>query len=107
MLKTNHALAFVVIGAASVTMCAAPVGLQSEPLANPLGIDADKPSLSWQSDSTERGWRETAFQILVASRVELLSAGIAEGWDMGTARGETWRVGRPTRDLQAWAGAIA
>jgi alpha-L-rhamnosidase len=50
---------------------------------NPLGIDAMVPHLSWQSDSTERNWRQAAYQILVASSQEQLAAGHADIWDSG------------------------
>jgi alpha-L-rhamnosidase len=34
---------------------------------NPLGIDVANPHLSWQSDSTERNWMQTAYQIVVST----------------------------------------
>ena len=60
-----------------------PVRLRCESLLNPLGIDAEVPHLSWQSDSTERNWRQSAYQILVASSAELLRDGRADVWDSG------------------------
>lgn len=62
---------------------AAPVHLRCESLENPLGIDAEKPSLSWQSDNTERNWRQSAYELLVASRPSLLAHGKADIWDSG------------------------
>lgn len=41
--------------------------LRCEHLVNPLGIDEIKPLLSWELQSEERGKRQTACQILVAS----------------------------------------
>ena len=46
---------------------AAPVHLRCEYLENPLGIDTASPHLSWQSDNTERNWKQAAYEILVAS----------------------------------------
>jgi alpha-L-rhamnosidase len=46
---------------------AGPVKLRCDYLDNPLGIDSEAPRLSWQSDSLARNWRQTAYQILVAS----------------------------------------
>ena len=60
-----------------------PVHLRCESLVNPLGIDAAVPHLSWQSDSTERNWRQSAYQVLVASSAEQVSAGHADVWDSG------------------------
>src|ERR1700735_1148547 len=62
---------------------AAPVHLRCEYLENPLGIDAATPHLSWQSDNTERNWRQAAYEILVASSDENLRSGKADIWDSG------------------------
>ena len=78
LLKTFVALA-VTITAAS----AAPVRLRCEYRENPLGIDAPAPHLSWQSDSTELNWKQSAYQILVASSRDGLAAGHVDVWDSG------------------------
>jgi alpha-L-rhamnosidase len=62
---------------------AAPVNLRTDYRTNPLGIDDTAPNLSWQSDSTERNWRQSAYQILVASSAENLQGGNADVWDSG------------------------
>ena len=62
---------------------AAPVHLRCEYLVNPLGIDQASPRLSWQSNNSERNWKQAAYQILVASTPEQLSAGKADIWDGG------------------------
>ncbi len=62
---------------------ATPVRLRCEYLENPLGLDLLAPHLSWQSDSAERNWRQTAYDILVASSAESLQAGQADIWDSG------------------------
>ncbi|MGD0296957.1 MAG: glycoside hydrolase family 78 protein [Bryobacteraceae bacterium] len=71
---------FVALLAASA-IHATPVHLRCEHLNNPLGMDAERPSLSWQSDNTERNWRQSAYQILVASSTALLNA--PDVWDSG------------------------
>jgi alpha-L-rhamnosidase len=53
--------------AAASAAFAAPVRLQCEYLDNPLGIDSAVPRLSWQNDSLERNWRQSAYQILVSN----------------------------------------
>jgi alpha-L-rhamnosidase len=76
----NVIIAIVVLaGAASAT----PVHLRCEYLENPLGLDVAAPHLSWQSDSTERNWKQAAYEILVASNDENLLAGKADIWDSG------------------------
>ena len=62
---------------------AAPVHLRCEYLVNPIGIDVPSPHLSWQSDNTERNWRQTAYEVLVASNDESLRAGKVDIWDSG------------------------
>lgn len=62
---------------------AAPVNLRCEYRTNPLGIDQTAPRLSWQSDSTERNWKQSAYEILVASSSQNLAAGNADIWDSG------------------------
>jgi alpha-L-rhamnosidase len=68
----------VCLAAASAAV-AAPVRLQCERLNNPLGIDSTVPRLSWQNDSTERNWRQSAYEILVSSA----AGGKPDVWDSG------------------------
>ncbi len=73
----------IMLLASITTAWATPVHLRCEYLVNPLGIDANTPRLSWQSDNSERNWKQAAYQILVASSPELLSAGNPDVWDSG------------------------
>lgn len=75
---------------------ATPVRLRCEYRGNPLGIDASAPRLSWQSDNAERNWKQSAYQILVASSLELLRAGQADVWDSGRIESDD-SVGIPYR----------
>jgi alpha-L-rhamnosidase len=61
----------------------APVRLRCEYLDNPLGIDIAAPHLSWQDDSEERNWSQSAYQILVANSAQELRLGRANVWDSG------------------------
>jgi alpha-L-rhamnosidase len=76
----NALFAFVVLAA---TASAVPIRLRCEYLENPLGIDAALPHLSWQSDNSERNWKQTAYQILVASSADNQRAGKTDVWDSG------------------------
>ncbi len=60
-----------------------PVRLECEARVNPLGVDAARPRLSWVLESAEKGQRQTAYRILVASKPELLQAGQGDLWDSG------------------------
>ncbi|MDT0677181.1 glycoside hydrolase family 78 protein [Autumnicola musiva] len=57
--------------------------LQTEMMVHPEGIDVLNPALSWKLSGTERGLKQTGYQILVASSVEKLSADEADLWDSG------------------------
>src|SRR5580693_8174883 len=60
-----------------------PEKLECESLATPLGMDAEKPTLSWQLRDTRDGARQTAYEVQVASSAANLSAGKADVWDSG------------------------
>src|SRR5579862_4523108 len=62
---------------------AIPTHLHCEYLNNPLGIDVTSPHLSWQSDDAGRNWKQSAYEVLVASREENLQPGNADIWDSG------------------------
>src|SRR5271163_2842329 len=57
--------------------------LRCEYLENPLGIDVRQPRLNWILDSGERGQKQTAYQILVASRADELKNDRGDLWDSG------------------------
>lgn len=58
-------------------------GLRAEYRVDPLGIDERQPQLSWIVESTERGERQTAYRVLVATSAEKLREGAADLWDSG------------------------
>ena len=68
---------------AACTSYAVPVHLRCEAQVNPLGIDTAKPSFSWRSEETVRNWRQSAYQVLVASKLDFLQSGKADVWDSG------------------------
>jgi alpha-L-rhamnosidase len=59
-----------------------------EYLINPLGIDELQPRLTWRVDSNDRGARQTAYRILVASSAEQLAGNIGDLWDSGEVSGD-------------------
>ena len=67
-------------------------GLRCEYLVNPLGIDVEKPRLSWISVESARGWRQSAYQILAASTPENLRKDTGDLWDSGKVNSDqsTW-----------------
>ena len=74
------------IGCAGLRCLVDPDGLRCEYLVNPLGIDDVQPRLSWRLEAVQsdaRGQRQTAYQILVASRRSLLDENQGDRWDTG------------------------
>ena len=69
---------------------AAPVRLRCDHMESPLGIDSEHPRLSWQNDSTERNWTQSAFEIWVAKETRLIAAG--QGGRLGQRQAELFRV---------------
>jgi hypothetical protein len=62
--------------------------LRCEYLKEPLGIDVEKPRLSWMTEVRDqtvevRGLKQTAYQVLVASTPELLAKDWGDLWDSG------------------------
>ncbi len=63
-------------------------GVRCEYKTNPLGIDVKKPRLSWKIASSERGVRQSAYQIRAGADVEGLKAGKKVRWDSGKVASE-------------------
>ena len=87
-MKMIRKLTFVVLAALLLAPLAAlyaadVTNLRCEYLNNPLGIDVARPRLSWVIESTRRGARQTAYQVLVASSEELLKQNKGDVWDSG------------------------
>jgi alpha-L-rhamnosidase len=57
------------------------VDLRCEYLSSPLGLDELHPRLTWRVESSERGERQTAYEILVASEVGKIDS--PDLWDSG------------------------
>ena len=96
----------VLLFAAAVAQAAKlePVALRCEYRVNPLGIDEAQPRLTWRVESGERGQKQTAYQILVASSASALKKNDGDLWDSGKiTSGETVNIvyaGRPLTSRQ-------
>ena len=62
-----------------------PHALRVEHLRAPVGLDVERPRLSWSLRAPEaaRGQRQTAYRIVVASTPERLTPEAADVWDSG------------------------
>jgi alpha-L-rhamnosidase len=57
--------------------------LRCEYLVNPTGIDVTNPRLSWLLESSGRGRKQAAYQVLVATSEEKLAASEGDLWNSG------------------------
>ncbi|HHU26041.1 MAG TPA: alpha-rhamnosidase, partial [Bacteroidales bacterium] len=62
--------------------------LRCEFMQNPVGIDVEQPSLSWEINANARGVKQTGYRVLVASSLEKLNADESDIWDSGWVRSE-------------------
>jgi alpha-L-rhamnosidase len=85
-MKIKIYIAIISIWFLSFSKVIAQISLQNttcEMLENPLGIDVLKPRLAWHIISNERNVMQTAYQVLVSSSLEKLSANEGDLWDSG------------------------
>lgn len=80
--RAGDVAAFTQPGPAALTL----YELRCEYLRNPLAVEDERPRLSWRLTATERGERQTAYQVLAATRPDLLHPGVADLWDSGAVR---------------------
>ena len=81
--STRRVPALLILLGLTMTAHAVPVHLRCESVNNPLGIDVANPHLSWQSDSVERNWVQTAYQIVVSTSPSPALDASARVWDSG------------------------
>jgi len=111
--RTRFGLAVFILGAASLLRPAAfgrnagasdlaPAGLKCEYRVDPLGIDAQKPRLSWILESRLRGQVQGAYQVLVADSPESLAGDRGNLWDSGrVASRETLQIAYGGKTLRS------
>ena len=70
-----------------------PANLRCEYAVNPLGVDAPNPRLFWTVESSQRGQKQMAYEILAASSPELLAKDNGDLWGSGkVASDETVQI---------------
>jgi alpha-L-rhamnosidase len=77
---------FLILVSITVAAKALPKNLRCEAVHNPLGIDIATPQLSWQNDSQERNWSQSAYQIFVSTSPSPLTDASARIWDSGKVK---------------------
>jgi alpha-L-rhamnosidase len=71
-------LAFVAVAPAATLR-----DLRTDSQLHPISIDSAQPRLGWRIDAVTRGFRQSAYQIIVASSPRLLNANRGDLWDSG------------------------
>ena len=65
-----------------------PAHLRCDDLTTPIGLDTAQPQLSWQLQDDRVAAKQSAYEVQVATRSELLQAGKADVWDSGRVESE-------------------
>src|ERR1041385_1906648 len=74
---------YVVCVAPAAQSAISPIDLRCDYATNPLGVDSQSPRLFWKLESSERGDKQTAYQILVATSEKNLARDNGDLWDSG------------------------
>jgi hypothetical protein len=77
------ALGLVLAGRAGAAQSLQAVQLRCEYQAQPLGVQAPSPALSWELRSGRRNVRQTAYHVLVADSRTSLAKNLGNVWDSG------------------------
>ena len=100
LIKQIALVTWVVLGLGFSTQAATPglrpTHLRCEYLENPLGLEAPAPRLNWWVESEQRGQKQTAYRLLVASTEEKLAREEGDLWDSGQMTSDR-TVGIPYR----------
>ena len=84
--KTTFLIAlFACAGALPAQVPPQPVQLRCEYLAQPLGIDARSPRLSWQLQDDRHGAVQRAYRIIVGTDSVAVAGGVGTAWDQSAA----------------------
>jgi len=62
------------------SMAGAPSGMRCEYLTDPIGIDVRQPRFSWVLEHSQRGQKQSAYQVLVSLKPEVAAG---DQWDSG------------------------
>jgi alpha-L-rhamnosidase len=79
----SRGLTLAMTGAFALQLMAAPVHLRVDRRADPIGLGDASPVLSWQSDAATQNWKQSAYEVYVASSPKALAGGGADVWKSG------------------------
>ena len=87
LLLAQCSFAFRANGAATSGLLL-PGDLKCEYMRNPGGVDVPEPRLFWKLESDAPGQKQTAYQVLAASSLELLGRDKSDRWNSGKVRSD-------------------
>src|ERR1051326_2713071 len=91
IVKALWPLAFALAFTADAALT--PTKLRCEYAVDPLNVDIARPRLFWIDESSERGERQSAYEVLVASTEKILAGDKGDLWDSGkVASDETIQI---------------
>jgi alpha-L-rhamnosidase len=103
MKKTVLIIIFAFVQGFEAKAALTPVDLRCDYAINPLGVDSNPPRLFWKLESRERGARQTAYEILVASSPDKLAQNEGDLWDSGKVESnETIQINFEGKPLNSW-----
>ncbi|MCM3630234.1 glycoside hydrolase family 78 protein [Paenibacillus glycanilyticus] len=77
--------------------------LRCEYNQNPIGVQTTQPRFSWELESSKRGLRQTAYQIIVSDNERDALAGIGTLWDSKKVdSAETFHIAYAGKPLVSW-----
>jgi len=82
----------------------APIGMKTEMMTDPIGLDTLSPRFSWRMEDGRAGARQTAYQVQAADSAAKLASDDDELWDSGKVASEASHLvpylGRPLSSRQ-------
>ncbi len=76
-----------------------PVGLKTDHLENPIGIDNPNPRLAWRIEDNREGARQSAYRVIVGTDSLRVVNGEGEVWDSGKINSDRQLVTYEGKDL--------
>ncbi len=76
-----------------------PVGLKTDHLENPIGIDNPSPRLAWRIEDNREGARQSAYRVIVGTDSLKVVNGEGEVWDSGKINSDRQLVTYEGKDL--------
>ena len=103
MKKITRIILFAFASLCCASAALTPIDLRCDYATNPMGVDSNPLRLFWKLESSERGTRQAAYEILVSSSPELLAKNEGDLWGSGKVNSdETIQINYGGKELDSW-----